>query len=198
MTSTPGSARTVQARTTRPHTASAHTAPATASALTAPATDATPRWFTARLAAPRRAAPLATVAAAALLLAACLPLPRPTPIADRPIDLAGRCAQVEDDGYREDATLRVEDNIVRALSWRLSARRGACRFELAEFRQTRRRPHIELQATDGSGCKLMVWQAPQQVTLAHAGCESRCTGTIYDEAWPVLFDPGTGRCARRD
>ena len=192
MTSTPGSARIAQARTMPTHAASARTAPAT---------DATSRRLAAwprRLAALRRAASQVTVVAAAALLPACLPLPRPTPIADRPIDLAGRCAQIEDDGYREDATLRVEDNIVRALSWRLSARRGACRFELAEFRQTRRRPHIELQATDGSGCKLMVWQAPQQVTLAHAGCESRCTGTIYDEAWPVLFDPGTGRCARRD
>lgn len=154
---------------------------------------------------PGRAALRAAAPFVAALLASCallplpLPLPRPTPIADRPIDLAGRCAQLEEDGYREDATLRIDDNVVRALSWQLwVGRRGACRFELAEFRQTRRRPHVELQSLDGSGCKLMVWQEPRHVTLAHAGCQSRCTPGIYDEAWPVLFDPRTGQCARRD
>ena len=140
---------------------------------------------------------------AAVMLSSCGPLPRvagrPTPIPDRPIDLAGRCMQTEEDGYREDASLNVVDNQVQALSWQLSVgRRGSCRFELSDFRQTRSRPHIELQARDGGRCKLLVWQEPRQVTLAHADCESRCSAGIYSEAWPVLFNPHTGQCAQRD
>lgn len=144
--------------------------------------------------------------AALLWLGACSMLPqapvgRPgvpsTPIADRPIDLDGRCMQTEDDGFREQAMLRVRDNVVQALSWQLwVGRRGSCRFEQADFTQTRRRPHIELTARDGSGCRLQIWQDPRRVTLAHAGCEQRCTPGIYDQAWPVMFDPATGACAR--
>ncbi|MCA3179513.1 MAG: hypothetical protein INH05_12135, partial [Burkholderiales bacterium] len=104
----------------------------------------------------------------------------------------------EEDGFREDATLTVRDNRVDALSWQLwVGRRGSCRFELQDFRQVRSRPSIELAARDGSACKLMIWQQPQRVTLAHAGCEARCTPGIYEEAWPVMFDPGTGACATR-
>ncbi len=126
-----------------------------------------------------------------------LPGAHRTPIADRSIDLDGVCTQTEEDGFREDARLSVRDNRVTALAWQLQVgRSGSCRFEQADFRQTKRKPHIELLARDGSGCRLMIWQEPRRVTLAHAGCENRCTPGIYDQAWPVMFDPGTGRCAR--
>jgi len=150
-----------------------------------------------------RAAPVAIVA---LALGACAMLPggdrraasvRPTPIADRPIDLDGNCMQTDEAGFREQATLVVRDSVVHALSWRLwVGRRGQCSFEQADFRQTQRRPHIELLARDGSGCRLMVWQDPRRVTLAHGGCERYCTPGIYDEAWPVMFDARSGGCAR--
>jgi hypothetical protein len=144
--------------------------------------------------------PVAAVAAlaCALLAAACGGARPPTPIPDRAIDLAGRCAQTEEDGFREQATLTVRDNRVEALSWQLwVGRRGSCRFELSEFRQVRSRPSIELAARDGGSCRLMVWQDPRRVTLAHAGCENRCTPGVYDEAWPVMFEPATGGCATR-
>jgi hypothetical protein len=142
----------------------------------------------------------ATPPGAATRPAAPAPGPaRPGPIADRPIDVDGRCAQTEEDGFREDATLLVRANEVRAMSWQLwVGRRGSCRFEHADFRQVRSRPHIELLARDGSGCKLMVWQDPRRITLAHAGCQRRCSGGIYDQAWPVMFDPRSGACARTD
>ena len=143
-----------------------------------------------------------TSAAAAVLLAALVAAgcggTRPSPIAERSIDLAGRCAQTEEDGFREDARLVVSDNRVDELSWQLwVGRRGTCRFELQDFRQVRSRPSIELAATDGSRCRLMVWQEPRRVTLAHHGCEARCTAGIYEEAWPVMFEPSTGGCATR-
>jgi hypothetical protein len=119
------------------------------------------------------------------------------PIADRAITLNGRCVQTEEDGFHEDATLQMRDNEVQALSWQLRVgRKGSCRFEQADFRQTQRRPHAELIARDGSGCKLMVWQDQRRVTLAHANCERHCTAGIYDDAWPVMFDPQSGACAK--
>lgn len=137
----------------------------------------------------RRAAAIGLIA-----LAGCSS--RPTPIAYHPISIAAHCAQREEDGFREDARLMVDDNRVRALDWQLwVGQRGTCRFALDEFRQTREKPHVELIARDGSGCKLMVWQEPARVTLAHDACESRCTPGIYDEAWPVSFDPKSGACA---
>ena len=152
-------------------------------------------------AARRRRSCLRTAAAAALagaLLAACAGGGPPAPIPDRAIDLSGRCVQTEEDGFREQATLTVRDNRVDALSWQLwVGRRGSCRFELGDFRQVRSRPSIELAARDGGSCRLMVWQEPRRVTLAHAGCENHCTPGVYDEAWPVMFEPGTGACATR-
>lgn len=152
----------------------------------------------------RRLGRLAPAALLLLGLGACSVLPggrpgRPpaAPIADRPIHLEGRCAQTEDDGFREQATLRVRNNVVQALSWQLwVGRRGSCSFDQAAFTQTRRSPHIELTARNGSGCKLLIWQDPRRVTLAHSGCERSCSPGIYDQAWPVMFDPATGGCAR--
>jgi hypothetical protein len=134
----------------------------------------------------------------ALLLAACGGARPPAPIADLPIDIAGQCTQTEEDGFREQARLTVRNGRVDELSWQLwVGRRGTCRFELDEFRQVRSRPSIELIARDGGGCKLMVWQDPRRVTLAHAGCEQRCTPGVYEEAWPVMFEPGSGGCGTR-
>ena len=68
----------------------------------------------------------------ATLVADCIQLPiigKPTPIASRDIDLAGDCRRTEEDGFREDAQLRVSDNTVQQLSWKLwVGRRGSCTF----------------------------------------------------------------------
>jgi len=122
---------------------------------------------------------------------------RATPIAPHEIDIAGSCKRTEEDGFREDATVRVSHNAVQTLTWKLwVSRRGWCHFDLSEFKQVQQTPHIELHAIDGSGCTLMVWQDPRRITLAHARCEKHCTPGIYDEAWPVLFDPRSGGCAQ--
>ena len=149
---------------------------------------------------------LAVLGATALLAASCGMLPdvrprpepgRPAPpIADVPINLAGQCARTEDDGFREQASVRIVDNRVEQLSWQLwVGRKGSCRFEGADFQQTKFRPSIEMVARDGSGCRLLVWQDPRRVTVAHNGCERRCTPGIYESAWPVMFEPRGGGCA---
>ena len=143
----------------------------------------------------RWAAPVLLVA---MMIAGCGPVsrPGPAPIPDRAIDLDAHCRQTDEAGFREDARLKVRDNLVQQLDWKLwVGRRGQCAFDGSAFRQVKRRPHIELLANDGSGCKLMVWQDPGKVTLAHAGCQRACTPGIYEEAWPAMFDPRTGGCA---
>ena len=159
-----------------------------------PSRGARPARRTPALHTPLRRLGLAAVTA---LLASCGGLPTSAPIAYQAINLDGRCAQREDDGFREDATLKVVDNQVQNLQWQLwVGRKGSCRFNGTEFRQTKTRPQVELLARDGSGCKLMVWREPRRVTLAHAGCESRCTSSnVYESAWPVMFDPKGGGCA---
>ncbi|SCU75444.1 conserved exported hypothetical protein [Cupriavidus necator] len=127
---------------------------------------------------------------------AAAPKERATPIANKTINIAAACKRTEEDGFREDALMDVKGNEVRALKWKLwVSRRGSCEFNLAQFRQVRETPHIELQAIDGSQCKLLVWQDPRRVTLAHNRCEKHCTPGIYEQAWPVLFDPKSGACA---
>lgn len=122
---------------------------------------------------------------------------RATPIPAHEIDMTGTCKRTEEDGFREDASMRVSHNAVQVLTWKLwVSRRGSCQFDLTEFKQVQQTPHIELHALDGSGCTLMIWQDPRRVTLAHARCEKHCTPGIYDEAWPVLFDPKSGACAQ--
>ncbi len=128
--------------------------------------------------------------------AARRPARRPGPLPSGAIDLAGHCNQSEVDGFREQARLDVRGGAVQALDWQIwVGKRGYCRFDLSEFQQTRSRPHIELSARDRSGCKLLVYRDPRRVTLAHAGCAKRCTNGVEEEAWPVMFDPRTGRCA---
>jgi len=137
------------------------------------------------------------VVALALIMVGCASS-RPAPIADRPINLKAECSQTEEDGFREQARLLVTDNRVDELSWQLwVGQRGSCRFMLPDFRQVSMRPSIELIERNGGACRLLVWQSPQRITLAHAGCEARCDRGIYEEAWPVMFDPDTGRCATR-
>ena len=143
---------------------------------------------------------LPAMLAAAVLLASCAGLPG-KPDSGRipdsgPITLAGSCSQADDDGFREQAQLDVRKSAVQALNWQVwVGRKGTCRFDLDEFQQTKSRPHIELQARDRSGCKLLVYQDPRRVTLAHAGCERRCTNGVHDQAWPVMFNPRSGGCA---
>ncbi len=167
----------------------------------------------------RRAGQGLGLALAAVLLASCTALgdiarvpgraPAPAPAPDIPAmrgytdrfdgNFNAFCEQREDDGFQERATLRISNRQVQTLNWRsVVGRKGSCQFDLAGFRQTRNRPHLELLANDGSGCKLMIYQDARRVTLAHAGCEKRCTPGVYDQAWPVMFDPVSGRCAPLD
>lgn len=129
---------------------------------------------------------------------------KPAPVATPALkDFSGQCQQVEEDGFAENARLNVVNGQVRALDWHIKVKRkGQCQFNLRDFQQTRQAPHIELKAL-GRGkrasCKLMIYQEPRRVTLAHNGCEAFCSKpALAEEAWPVMFNPRTGRCASLD
>lgn len=160
----------------------------------------------------------------AVLMAACsvlpeLPLPgrssQPAPQPSRPAaqaparpapsisDFSGSCQQTEDDGFSENARLSIVKGQVQALDWQIRVgRRGQCTFKLKDFRQTRQSPHIELKARAGgrrSSCKLLVYSETRRVTLAHSGCDAFCSKPgLSEEAWPVMFNPESGRCASLD
>jgi hypothetical protein len=143
-----------------------------------------------------RLARLAGSVAALAALAACAGVSRTPVPASGPLTLQGNCAQSDEDGFREQARLEVAGGAVQALDWQIwIGRKGTCSFQLDQFRQTKSRPHIELQSLDRSGCKLVVYQDPRRVTLGHAGCERSCTNGVHDQAWPVMFDPRSGGCA---
>ena len=86
---------------------------------------------------------------------------------------------------------------VQQLDWHVKVgKRGQCHFNLRDFRQTKNAPHIELASRSRGACKLLIYQDARRVTLAHANCQSFCTPrSVAEEAWPVMFNPQTGRCA---
>jgi hypothetical protein len=121
-----------------------------------------------------------------------------SPIPDQAIHLIAHCAQTEEDGFREDATLEVQNNVVAKLSWKLwVGKRGSCHFELGGLTQTRRHPFIELQSLTESACRLMIWQERGRVTISHANCPAQCTPGVAERAWPVSFDSAGGGCSKR-
>lgn len=157
----------------------------------------------------------ALLAGACVAMAACTTLPdqkqeRPTtqaPAKTAPAPRApattgglqnfqGACQQTEVDGFSENARLAVAGGEVKQLDWQVKVgKRGQCSFNLKDFRQTKQHPHIELSSVRDRRCRLMVYQEARRVTLAHAGCDSQCTNGVAEEAWPVMFNPRTGRCA---
>ncbi|MDO4636223.1 MAG: hypothetical protein Q4B13_01585 [Lautropia sp.] len=112
-------------------------------------------------------------------------------------NFVGSCRQTEVDGFAEDAVLRVMGGQVLQLDWHARVgRRGQCYFNLRDFRQTKQAPHLELAARDRGSCKLLIYQDARRVTLAHANCPTFCSPpSVEEEAWPVMFNPQTGRCA---
>jgi hypothetical protein len=71
-------------------------------------------------------------------------------------------------------------------------KRGSCHFDLADFEQVRKEPHVELRARDG--CVVRMWEQGDQVTVAFAQCASRCDRNTFDYVWPILVDRPSGRC----
>jgi hypothetical protein len=118
--------------------------------------------------------------------------PTPTPAAG--LTLHGSCSGRDEGGYAETVRIEVARGTVAALDARIDIpNRGSCRYQLAEFRQTKQTPFVELLARSGSACAVRMWQQGDRVTVAATDCAEKCTRGAFEYAWPIeLRSPGGG------
>ena len=120
---------------------------------------------------------------------------RPGPIPVRPLNVRTECNFRDETGYNGALELDVAEAKVRAFEAKVNIpRRGACRFDLKDFRQTKELPAIELSQAKGS-CIVRVWEQGERVTVAFQQCEKMCSGNSYSYLWPILNDRSKGSCA---
>lgn len=110
------------------------------------------------------------------------------------LTLAANCSGRDEGGYAESLRMQVSAGTVTAFEARIDIpNRGSCSYRLAEFRQTRRTPYVELAASSGSACAVRVWQQGDRVTVAPTDCAEKCTRGAFEYAWPLdVRAPGGG------
>ncbi|WP_374489559.1 hypothetical protein [Zoogloea sp.] len=122
-------------------------------------------------------------------------LGRPTkPMPIRTFSVRTECSFRDETGNFGDAQVDVDESRVKALKVNLTLpRRGQCHFDLAQFRQTRFLPSVELA---GPGkCRIHMWEQQSQISVAFDGCHSMCSpASAHDYVWPLLIDQATGQC----
>ncbi len=117
---------------------------------------------------------------------------KPMPV--RPLNVRSDCRFTDETGYSASAVLDISDAEVHAFSARVDVpRHGGCRFDLADFTQVRRLPHVELRDRHG-GCTVSMWEQGEQVTIAFSGCARRCTHDTFDHVWPILLERAENAC----
>jgi len=125
--------------------------------------------------------------------------PVPPPEAEIPapaaagLSFAGNCVGRDEGGYAEDVRVIVAHGQVSALEGRIDIpNRGNCTYRLADFRQTKQAPFVELMARSGSACAVRMWQQGDRITLAATDCAERCTRGAFEFTWPVQFRTSGG------
>jgi hypothetical protein len=107
----------------------------------------------------------------------------------------GNCMAKEETGYAENARLQIALGEVRALEARVDIpKRGACRFQLKDFRQTQQSPTVELLAQSDGGCSLRIWQQQDRVTMVATDCPDKCSRGSFEYLWPIEFRLPEGGC----
>lgn len=120
---------------------------------------------------------------------------RPGPIPVRPLNVKTECSFRDETGYSGALKLEVAEARVHAFTAKVNIpKRGACRFDLKDFRQTRELPAIELSQNRGR-CIVRMWEQGERVTVAFQQCEKMCSGNSYNHLWPILNDRRDGTCA---
>ncbi len=120
----------------------------------------------------------------------------PAPIPDRALNIHADCTSRDEQGYVEEIKLSVANGMVRRLETRITVpKRGSCSFQLADFRQTRSAPHVELVARSGSKCATRMWYQQNRFTVVFSDCSEMCTprGTV-DYIWPIELRLSDGTC----
>jgi hypothetical protein len=120
----------------------------------------------------------------------------PAPIPDRPLNIRADCTSRDERGYAEEIKLSVANGLVSQLEAKITVpKRGSCLFHLADFRQTRSAPHVELVARSGSKCTTRMWYQQNRFTVVFSDCPEMCTprGTV-DYIWPIELRLSDGAC----
>ncbi len=147
---------------------------------------------------PEKAPPSAAAPSAAPLSrapAAAAKPARPGPIPVRPLNVSTECSFRDETGYNGALKLSIAEAKVRAFEAKVNIpRRGACRFDLKDFRQTKELPAVELSHARHR-CIVRVWEQGERVTVAFQECEKMCSGNSHGYLWPILNDRRDGSCA---
>lgn len=116
-------------------------------------------------------------------------------IPDRPLNAKATCSFRDELGYRGNLKLDVREADVKHFVANVTIpKRGACKFDLAQFQQTRFHPTVELSSRE-SACKVRLWEQGDEVTVAFSSCRAECSGDSVDYLWPILVDNRKGRCS---
>jgi hypothetical protein len=127
-------------------------------------------------------------------------VPKPSAASPAPFDagtlsVRSACTARDQNGYTESIKLDVDRGRVAQLEAKIDIpRRGSCGFRLADFRQTRTEPHVELQSNNGSMCTVRMWQQGERFTVAFNECAEKCTRGAFDYVWPVQLNSADGSC----
>lgn len=117
------------------------------------------------------------------------------PIPTRPLNVKSKCSHRDAVGTQTNLSLLVKDAEVKAFAARVSIpKRGLCRFDLKDFRQTEKLPQALLKSKDGSDCSVRMWEQGSQVTIAFNNCPRSCEGEAFSYLWPILVEAKSGRC----
>lgn len=120
---------------------------------------------------------------------------KPGPIPTRALNVRTDCKFRDESGYNGMMTLAVEQARVQAFAAHVNIpRRGNCRFDLKNFRQTRHLPNVELTHLRDN-CVVRVWEQGDRVTVAFQQCKKMCSGNAWEGLWPILTDMRSGSCA---
>lgn len=111
------------------------------------------------------------------------------------LSLRSNCTARDETGYTESIRLAVDEGRVGLLEAKIEIpRRGSCGFRLADFRQTRTEPHVELISSNGSMCTVRMWQQGGRFTVSFSDCQEKCTRGAFDYVWPVELNSADGSC----
>lgn len=113
----------------------------------------------------------------------------------RPLNVKADCAFKDPTGYRGAMKLDVKEARVSRFEANVDVpQHGACRFDLADFRQTATMPNPVLRDA-GSGCEVRMWEQGNRVTVAFSRCQNKCAAYgAWERLWPILVDARSGGC----
>ena len=122
--------------------------------------------------------------------------PQPT----RPLNVRSRCQHRDAVGTATQLDLWVKNAEVKNFNATVTMKSyGTCRFQLKDFTQIQTLPQAVLQAKDGSGCLVRLWEEDKgrqgsRVTVAFNQCPQACERDAFSYLWPILVEAKTGRC----